>query len=102
MIKIVRERYLKHTVTDLETFKEPSSTYFLVLDNYSCDSNFGNFSPLSYDVPLTQNSKMIFQENLPTKAKETLFCQEPMLETTKQIGAKEESGIKKENNIFFS
>jgi hypothetical protein len=45
MIRIDRERYLKHTVTDLETLNEPSSTDFPVLGNYSCDSDFGNFSP---------------------------------------------------------
>jgi hypothetical protein len=45
MITIDRERYLKHTITDLETLNEPSSTYFPVLGNYSCDSNFGIFSP---------------------------------------------------------
>jgi hypothetical protein len=64
MIRIDRERYLKHTVTDLEAFNEPSSTDFPMLGNYSCDSDFGNFSPLSSDVPLTQNSEMDFQVNL--------------------------------------
>jgi hypothetical protein len=82
MIRIDRERYLKHTVTDLETLNEPSSTDFPVLGNYSCDSDFRNFSPLSSDVPLTQNSEMIFQENLPTTTEETLFCQEPVLKIT--------------------
>jgi hypothetical protein len=45
MIKINMEKYLKHTVTDLEAPNEPSSTKFPVLGNYSCDSDFGNFSP---------------------------------------------------------
>jgi hypothetical protein len=45
MIRIDRERYLKHIVTDLETLNEPSSTDFPMLGNYSCDSDFGNFSP---------------------------------------------------------
>jgi hypothetical protein len=62
MIRIDRERYLKHTVTDLETPNEPSSTDFPILGNYSCDSYFGNFAPLLSDVPLTQNSELIFQE----------------------------------------
>jgi hypothetical protein len=35
MIRIDRERYLKHTVTDLEALNEPSSTDFPVLGNYS-------------------------------------------------------------------
>jgi hypothetical protein len=94
MIRIDRERYLKHIVTDLETLNEPSSTDFPVLGNYSCDSDFGNFSPLSSDVPLTQNSEMIFQENLPTTTEETLFCQGPALEITEQVGGKEESDKK--------
>jgi hypothetical protein len=84
IIRIDRERYLKHTVTDLETLNEPSSTDFPVLGNYSCDSNFGNFSPFSFDVPLTQNSKMIFQEKLSMTAEETLFCQELALEIVEQ------------------
>jgi hypothetical protein len=79
MIKIDRERYLKHTITDLETLNEPTSIDFPVLGNYSRDSDFRNFSPLSSNVPLTQNSKIIFQENLPTTIEETLFCQGPML-----------------------
>jgi hypothetical protein len=82
MIRIDRERYLKHNVTDLEALNEPSSTYFPSLGNYSCDSDFRNSSPLSSDVPLTQNSEMIFQENFPTTAEETLFCQELVLEAT--------------------
>jgi hypothetical protein len=45
MIIIDRERYLKHTVTDLETLNEPSSTDFPVLGNYSCDSYFGKLLP---------------------------------------------------------
>jgi hypothetical protein len=45
MIRIDRERYLKHTVTDLETLNEPSSTDFPVLGNYSCDSYFEKLLP---------------------------------------------------------
>jgi hypothetical protein len=56
MIRIDRERYLKHIVNDLEAFNEPSSVDFSMLGNYSCDSDFENFTPLSCDVPLTQNS----------------------------------------------
>ena len=77
MIKFDKERYLKHMVTDLETPNEPSSTDFPVLGNYYCDSDFGNFSPLSFDVPLTQNTEMIFQEELSPTIEETLFCEEP-------------------------
>jgi hypothetical protein len=98
MIRIDRERYLKHISIDLDTLNEPSSTDFPVLGNYSCDSDFNNFSPLSSDVPLTQNSEIIFQENLLTVTKETLFSQGP----TEQVGGKEESGRKKENDNFFS
>ena len=57
MIRIDRERYLKHTVTDLETSNEPTSRDFPILGNYSCDSHFGDFAPLLSIVPLTQNSK---------------------------------------------
>jgi hypothetical protein len=79
MIKINRERYLKHMVTDLKTLNKPSSIDFPVVGNYSCDSYFGNFSPLSFDVPLTQKSEMIFQENVLTTIEETLFYQGPTL-----------------------
>jgi hypothetical protein len=82
MIRIDRERYLKHTVTDLEALNKPSSTDFPVLGNYSCDYDFGNFSPLSSNVPLTQNSEMTFQENLSTATQEILFYQEPLFKTT--------------------
>jgi len=33
MVRIDRERYLKHTVTNLEDLNEPSSTYFPILGN---------------------------------------------------------------------
>jgi hypothetical protein len=74
MIRIDRERYLKHIVTELETLNEPSLTYFPVLGNYSCDSNFENFSLLSSNASLNQNSNMSFQEEFPTTTEETLFC----------------------------
>jgi hypothetical protein len=74
MIKIDRERYMKHTVTDLETPNEPSSTYFPILGNYSCESYFGNFAPLLSDVPLTQNYELIFQEKSPIPTGDILFC----------------------------
>jgi hypothetical protein len=90
MIRINRERYLKHTVTDLETLNEPSSTNFPMLGNYSRDSHFRKFSPLLSDVPLTQNYEMVFQEKSLIPTEDTLFCQEPVLDITKQtIGEKE-------------
>jgi hypothetical protein len=55
IIIIDREMYLKHTVTDLEAFNKPSVTDFPMLGKYSYDFDFKNFSPLSSDVPLTQN-----------------------------------------------
>jgi hypothetical protein len=100
MIRIDRERYLKHTVTDLETLNEPSSTDFPVLGNYSCDSYFGNFSPLSSDVPLTQNSEMVFQEKSSIPTEETLFCQEPVLEIMGQKIGEQESNKKEETDNF--
>ena len=72
-----------------------------MLGNYSCDSYFENFSPLSYDVPLTQNSEMIFQEELSMTVEETLFCQEPALEITEQTTGKRESKKKEEADRFF-
>jgi hypothetical protein len=96
MIKIDREIYVKHIVIDLETLNEPFSTYFLMLGNYSCDSYFGNFSPLSSDVPLTQNFKMNFREEFSMIAGESLLYQESSLEITKLTGGKEESDRKEE------
>jgi hypothetical protein len=63
MIRIDRERYLKHTVTDLETLNEPSSTDFPVLGNYSYDSYFRTF-PLSYLTSLSPRTlKWHFKRN---------------------------------------
>jgi hypothetical protein len=101
MIRINRERYLKHIATDLETLNEPSSGYFPMLGNYSCDSYFGNLSPLSSKVPFTQNSEMYFQEELSITAEDTLFCQEPALEIREQIGGKGESDRKEEVERFY-
>jgi hypothetical protein len=84
MIRIDSKIYLKHIVTDLETLNEPSSIDFPMLGNYSCESDFGSFSPLSSDVPITQNYEMIFQEKVPTMGGEILFCQEPTLEITEK------------------
>jgi hypothetical protein len=81
MIRIEREIYLKHIITDLEAFNELSSIDFPVLGNYPCDSDFDNFTPLSSDIPLTQNYKMNFQVNLLI-GEESIFSQEPLLETT--------------------
>jgi hypothetical protein len=81
MIRI--DRYLKHTVIDLETPNELSSIDFHILGNYSCDSYFGNFAPLLSNVSLTQNSKLIFQEKLLIPTRDTLFCQDPALELAK-------------------
>ena len=84
MIRINRERYLKHTVTDLETSNEPSSTDFPILGNYSYDSYFRKFSPTLSDVPLTQNSELISQEKSSIPIGDTLFCQNLALELAKQ------------------
>jgi ribonuclease HI len=100
VIRIDRERYLKHIATDLETLNEPSSVDFPVLGNYSCDSYLGKFSPLSSDVPLTQNSEMIFREELSTTAKETLFYLEPTLEITEETKINRESDRKEEADRF--
>jgi hypothetical protein len=76
MIRINRERYLKHIITDLETLNEPSSTEFPVLENYSCDSDFSNFSPHVSDIHPTQKYKMIFQIDLLAAAGESILCQD--------------------------
>jgi ribonuclease HI len=102
MIRIDSEIYLKHTVTDVETLNEPLSEDFPVLGNYSCDSYFRNFSPLPYDVPLTQNSEMVFQEKSSIPIEETLFCQVLVLEITKQKGGKQERKKKEETDNFHS
>jgi hypothetical protein len=85
MLRIDREIYLKHTLIDLESFNEPSSTYFPMVGNYSCNYDFENFSPLSSDVPLTQKSKMTFQVNLMEEAEESILCQESLLETIEKV-----------------
>jgi ribonuclease HI len=102
MIRIYRERYLKHTIIDLEAFNETSSIDFPVLGNYSCDSDFSNLSPLSSDVTLTQNSEMTFQVNLLIAAEESLFYQEPLLETTDKVGGGEEVSRHGEADDSFS
>jgi len=68
--------YLKHTVIDLETPNESSSTKFHVLGNYSCDSDFDNFSPHISDMPCAQKSEMLFQLYLLVGTEEIIFYQE--------------------------
>jgi hypothetical protein len=102
MIRIDRERYLRHSVTDLEAFNEPSSIDFPVLGNYSCESDFGNFSPLLSHVPLTQNYEMTFQVNLLATTEESIFCQEPLLETIDKVYRDEEITRPEEVAKFFS
>jgi hypothetical protein len=82
MIRIDRERYLNHTITDLETLNEPVSTDFPVLGNYSYDSHFRDSAPILSNVPLTQNSEIIFQEQPPMLIENTLFFQNLTIELT--------------------
>jgi hypothetical protein len=84
MIRIDRERYIKHMVTDLETPTEPLSTDFPILGNYFYESYFENFPPLLSDVPLTQNYELILKEKSPISTEDTLFCQNSALEIVKQ------------------
>jgi hypothetical protein len=63
MIRIDRENYLKHTITDLESPNKLSSMEFPVLGNYSCDSDFGNFSPCIYELFFSQKSELLLHEN---------------------------------------
>jgi hypothetical protein len=37
---------------------------FPILGNYSCDSDFGNFTPHLIDIPPTQKYKITFQVDL--------------------------------------
>jgi hypothetical protein len=101
MIRINRERYLKHTITDLETPNKPASTDFSVLGNYSCDSHFGEFDPLLSDVPLTQKSKIIFQEKPPALIENALFCQNPEIELTGREISKQEIGIERRKGDYL-
>jgi hypothetical protein len=102
MIRIDRERYLKHMVTAKETLKEPSSTNLFVLGSYSYDSYFRNFPPLPYDAPLTQNYEMVFEEKFLISTEETLFCQDAMLEMTRQKTGEKEINEKEETTSFCS
>jgi hypothetical protein len=79
MIRIDRERYSKHTTTNLEAPNEPTSMDFPILGNYSCDSYFRNFPPLISNVPLTQNSKLPFHKKSPMSTEDSLFCQNLVL-----------------------
>jgi hypothetical protein len=89
-------------VTDLETPNEPSSTDFPILGNYSCDSYFGNFSPLLSDVPFTQNSELFFQEKSSIPMRDTLFCQNSTLELAKQEVGEQEVNKGNENSDSHS
>jgi ribonuclease HI len=73
-----------------------------VLGNYSCDSHFGNFSPLLSDVPLTQNSEMFFQEKSLIPTEDTLLCQDPALEVTEQEIGKLKRNKQEEEGDFRS
>jgi ribonuclease HI len=49
-----------------------------ILGNCSCDFYFGNFPPHISNIPLTQNSKLPFQEKSSMPTKDSLFCQNPV------------------------
>jgi hypothetical protein len=98
MIIIDRERYLKHTITDLETPNESSSIDFPILGNYSCESSFRNFSPFLFDVPLTRNSELIFQDKSSIPTEDILFCQNLVLEIVKQEVREPENNKGNKNN----
>lgn len=63
MIRIKREKYFQHIVTNPEAHNETSSTEFPVLGNYSCDSDFGNFSPCLSEVLISQKSELSLHDN---------------------------------------
>jgi hypothetical protein len=100
MIKINRERYVKHMIIDLETPNEPVSTNFPVLGNYSWDSHFGDFTPLLSTIPFTENYEIIFQEEQLTPIRNALFCQNPTIELTGQEIRKQEINIEQGKERF--
>ena len=102
MIIIDREKYLKHTVTDLETLNETSSIDFPILGNYSYESYFRNFTPLLSDIPLTQNSKIIFQDESSMPTIGSLFCQNPMLGLVKEKIGEQNIGDERERRDCHS
>jgi hypothetical protein len=98
MIRNDRERYMKHTVTNLKTPNEPASIDFPILGNYSCDSHFGNFSPLLSKFSLTQNSEMTFQGESSMSTEDSLFCQNLMLGRVGQNIGKQKINDGRERN----
>jgi hypothetical protein len=102
MIIIDRERYLKHTVFDMETPNKPASTDFPILGNYSCDSHFKNLAPLLSNVLLTQNSEIIFQEESPMPIGDSLFCQNPTLGLVKEKNGEQNTSDGREKSDCHS
>ena len=49
-----------------------------MLGNYSCYSDFGNFSPHASDIPPTKKIEMISQINLLETTGESILCQDAM------------------------
>jgi hypothetical protein len=76
LIKIEREIYLKCTITDLEMPNKPSSIDFLVLGNYSCDSDFINLAPYQSDISSKKKYEMVFQIDSLVASKENMTHQE--------------------------
>jgi hypothetical protein len=102
MIRIDRERYLKHMVIDLEAPNKSSSTNFSLLGNYSCESYFRNFAPLLSNVLPTQNSELIFQDKLLILIGGTLFYKNSTLDLVKQEVRKKETNKGNENSASYS
>jgi hypothetical protein len=63
-IRIDREHYMKHTVTDLETPNEPSNFDFPILGNYNFDSYFGNFVVEISPIPKNQFQEMFLKNHI--------------------------------------
>jgi hypothetical protein len=63
MIRINREKYLKHTITDLEAPNEPSSSEFPILGNYSCEFEFSNLTPYLSKVLLSHRSELSLHDS---------------------------------------
>lgn len=65
-IRVERERYMKHTVTELEAPNEPIMFINTILGNYCFDTFFGDF--LAEESPVLENviSELMFCDHEPT------------------------------------
>ena len=65
-IRVERERYMKHTITELEARNEPIMFINTILGNYYFDTFFGDFPAEESPVPENAVSKIMFYDHEPT------------------------------------